>query len=412
MRLTFNGVSSTCAQSRRLWLPLKQRKNKIPARARRPVVRKHMLCDTDVENRSGATHDARAQNPGIQARSIMEMGIRPRCKHVVFRKLFHRMVQTCNVKEAAMHQLHRMFTPPPIFSPDAPRCYGMLPEVALTLWAFPSSPDAWSALVKLLVQTLQPRVYVTSETRPAQQEIFLVVNTKLLRSSPHAFDTWLTEFTEHIGMSAGHVCFQNYFDDQMLTSLIRIKKQPCAFRSGHRHIDRDFSLLFNNLSQTRRKETNVKNLTGLDFTVDNFAQMHFDNKRLWAQHARLVQEKQSWTKRRSKLAEIINGLVRVNSINVDTFKHMLEVLGELPENTHPETLRMYMAFASAQSPGEAALRNPLQRPSLIDVPPRPSTQVDDLADDSADDLADDLSEAVERDDNVSDLNLMIGLIVD
>ena len=65
-----------------------------------------MLCDTHVENESGATHGARAQVPDTQA-----PGIRPRCKHVVFRKLFHRMVQTCNVKEAAMHQLHRMFTP-------------------------------------------------------------------------------------------------------------------------------------------------------------------------------------------------------------------------------------------------------------------------------------------------------------
>jgi hypothetical protein len=395
-----------------------------------------MLCDTHVENESGATHGARAQVPDTQA-----PGIRPRCKHVVFRKLFHRMVQTCNVKEAAMHQLHRMFTPPPVFSPDAPRCYGvLLPEVALTLWAFPSSPDAWSALVKLLVQTIQPRVYVTSETRPAQQEIFLVVNTKLLRSSPRAFDTWLTEFTEHIGMSAGHVCFNDYFDEQMLSSLIRIKKQPCAFRTGHRQVDRDFSLLFNHLSQLRRKENNAKNLTGLDFTVENFAQLHFENKRSWAQHAQLVHEKRSWTRRRSKLAEIISGLVKVNAINVDTFKHMLEVLGELPENAHPETFRLYMAFAQAQNPDEAARRNPLQRPSLLDVPQHPSTQADDLAeavehDDNLSDLnpliglvlqrhslidvlqhpstqADDLAEAVEHDDNLSDLNRMIGLVVD
>jgi hypothetical protein len=133
-----------------------------------------MLCDTDVANELGATHGAPEHVPGV----------RPRCKHVVFKKLFHRMVQTCNVKEAAMQQLHTLFTPLPVFAPDAPRCYGvLLPEVALTLWAFPSSPDAWSALVKLRVQTLQARVYVTSETRPAQQEIFMVVNTKFLRRS-------------------------------------------------------------------------------------------------------------------------------------------------------------------------------------------------------------------------------------
>ncbi len=49
---------------------------------------------------------------------------------------------------------------------------------------------------------------------------------------------------------------------------------------------------------------------------------------------------------------------------------------------------------------DATTGSPIQRPSLLDVPPHPSTQADDLA------------EAVEHDDNLSDLNLMIGLVVD
>ena len=339
-----------------------------------------MLCDADVHE---------STTPGV----------RQRCKPATFTKLFHRMIQTCNVKEAAMKRLHALYTPHPHIM-DGP----VLPEVALTLWAFPPSPDAWSATVKLLVQTLRPRVYVTAETRPAQHEVFMVVCTKPLRTTPAMFEQWMNVFVEQIGMSAGHVCFGEYFGEQMLGSMLRIKRQFCAFHMMPNHFDRDFCLLFGALAQKRRHEAHVQSMTGQDFTVENFVQMHMQNVRLSTQLRQQAKDKQSWAQRRSKLTRMICALGHVNAINMDTWKELLCLVGEVPEHTTPETFRLYTAFAQAQSDAdgnangnangnahdnEVASREPLPRPSFQQIPPHADTLSRVIEQEEAGDAADD-----------------------
>jgi hypothetical protein len=298
-------------------------------------------------------------------------GVRQRCKPATFTKLFHRMIQTCNVKEAAMKRLHALYTPHQHIM-DGP----VLPEVALTLWAFPPSPDAWSATVKLLVQTLRPRVYITTETRPAQHEIFMVVCTKPLRTTPAMFELWMNVFVEQIGMSAGHVCFGEYFGEQMLGSMMRIKKRHCAFHTMPSQFDRDFCLLFGSLARKSRNEAHVHSMTGQDFTVDNFVHLHLQNIRLSTQLRQQAKDKQMWAQRRSKLTRMICALGHVNAINMDTWKELLSLVGEVPEHTTPETFRLYTEFALSQSDAdenEVARREPLPRPSLQHIPPHADT---------------------------------------
>jgi hypothetical protein len=317
-------------------------------------------------------------------------GVRRRCKQAVFTKLFHRMIQTCKVKEAAMKRLHALFTPHPHIMAGP-----VLPEVALTLWAFPPSPDAWSATVKLLVQTLRPRVYATAETRQGQQEVFMVVCTKPLRTTPDMFEQWINVFAEHIGMSAGHVCFGEYFGEQMIGSMMRIKQQFTAFHSFHtmpNPYDRDFIMLYGALAQKRRIETDARDMTGKDFTLSNFIQLHMQNIRLATQLRQQAKDKQAWAQRRSKLTRMICALGHVNAINMDTWKELLCLVGEVPEHTTPETFRLYTAFAQAQSDAdgsEVASREPLPRPSLQQTPPHADTLSRAVEQEEAGDAVDD-----------------------
>lgn len=304
----------------------------------------------------------------------------------MFTKLFHRMIQACNVKEAAMQRLHALFTPHPHVM-DRP----VIPEVALTLWAFPPSPEAWSATLKLLVHTLRPRVYITAETRPAQHEVFMVVCTKRLHTTPAMFELWMNVFVEQIGMSAGHVCFGEYFGEQMLGSMMRIKRQV-AWHKMPNHVERDFCMLFGALAQKSRHEAHARSMTGQDFSVENFAQLHFQNVRLSTQLRQQAKEKQTWAQRRSKLTRMICALGHVNAINMDTWKELLCLVGEVPEHTTPETFRLYTAFARAQSDAdgnEVASREPLPRPSLQQTPPHADTLSRAVEQEEAGDAADD-----------------------
>jgi len=306
-------------------------------------------------------------------------GVRRRCSPAMFTKLFHRVVQTCNVKEEAMQRLYALFSP----HPPTASC-PVLPEVSLTLWAFTPSLDAWNATLKLLLHTLRPRVYTTAETRPAQHEVFMVVCTKPLRTTPAMFERWMSVFVEQIGMSAGHVCFGEYFGEQMLGSMMRIKQHFTAFHSWHsmpNPYDRDFCLLYDHLAQQRRNEASARDMTGKSFTLSNFVHLHMQNARLATQLRTYTKDKQTWTQRRSKLARMICALGHVNAINVDTWKELLILVGEVPEQTTAETFRVYTAFARAQVDeyGNDVVSRPdlareaLPRPSFQQIPPHAST---------------------------------------
>jgi hypothetical protein len=105
------------------------------------------------------------------------------------------------------------------------------------------------------------------------------------------------------------------------------------------------------------------------------------NARLATQLRTYTKDKQTWTQRRSKLARMICALGHVNAINVDTWKELLILLGEVPEQTTAETFRVYTAFARAQVDEYAndvvsrpdLAREALPRPSFQQIPPHAST---------------------------------------
>lgn len=226
-------------------------------------------------------------------------GVHKQCAPVLFSRMFHRMVQTCKINEPEMQILYELFQSP-AQSVKAP----YWSEVSMTFWAFPPSEEAWKATLKLLLTTLQPRVYNTAETRHSQKEVLMVVPTSRLRTTPVRFERWIETFAENVGMSAGVVCFSEYFGEQMLTSMTRIVQGRKA--SSNPPHDKDFSLLFSTLSRQRREEKQVHSITGSRLTPENFMHFYYMNNRLKRTINELASNMNSWNLKRLELARIVD----------------------------------------------------------------------------------------------------------
>jgi hypothetical protein len=273
------------------------------------------------------------------------------------------MVQTCKINEPEMLVLYELFKSP-AQSVKAP----YWTEVSMTFWAFPPSEEAWKATLKLLLTTLQPRVYNTAETRHSQKEVLMVVPTGRLRTTPVRFERWIETFAENVGMSAGVVCFSEYFGDQMLSSMTRIAQGSKA--SSNPPHDKDFTLLFSTLSRQRREAERVHFMTGSEWTPENFMQIFYKNVRLTKANNEHARNMRSWNIKKLELARIINALGRTHTINAETQKEMLDMLGpvELSNDPSPEGVNVISAFAiMRRNGGEQA--EPLPRPSLTEIPP-------------------------------------------
>ena len=123
----------------------------------------------------------------------------------------------------------------------------------------------------------------------------------------------------------------------------------------------------------------------------NFVQMHMQNVCLLTQLRQQAKDKQTWAQRRSKLTRMICAIGHVNAINMDTWKELLCLVGEVPEHTTP-TFLLYTVFAQAQSDAdgnEVASREPLQRPSLQHTPSHADTLSRAVEQEEAGDAADD-----------------------
>jgi len=289
------------------------------------------------------------------------------CSPNAFTKLFHAMVQTCKIQEPQMLQLHKLFRKS-LKRVHAP-CWN---ELVVTFWAFPPSEEAWSVTIDLLTKTLGPRLYTGAETSHGQKEILMVVPTTRLRTYPVVLEQWMDVFADNIGMSAGVVCFSEYFGAQMFSSMMRITRGTKIFNNPSTVYDRDFSLLFSNLLAQRKTAERVLSYTGADFTPETFIALHKERTRLSQKNrelSRKMEVMQSWDKNRLELLRIVQTLNRTNVISVELSRQMLNLLTpiDLPENVSPELLNVLSAFSFVRFAGVAGEEQPLPRPSAMEV---------------------------------------------
>lgn len=289
------------------------------------------------------------------------------CSPKAFTKLFHAMVQTCKIPESQMLQLHGLFSQSlkPVHAP----CWN---ELVVTFWAFPPSEEAWSVTLDLLIKTLRPRLYTGADTNHGQKEILMVVPTNRLRSTPALLEQWMDSFADLIGMSAGVVCFGDYFGAQMLSSMMRITRGTRVFNNRTSIGDKDFSLLFSHLMTQRKTAERVLSYTGAHFTPETFIALHQDRTRLSQQNKQLsrkMEVMQSWDTNRLELLRIVQALNRTNAISMELSRQMLNLLApvKLPENTSPELLNVLSAFSFVTISGEDQ-PVALPRPSPSEIP--------------------------------------------
>jgi len=150
-----------------------------------------------------------------------DSGILKQCTRNQFYKQIQSVTAACALSADRHAKLLSLFRPTRVDAItvfDRDDC-GFADEVPFTLWAFPPSDKAWFAVLTLLRKTLRPRVYCSAETRTGQKDVFMLVQTAALNLNKHGFEAWIEDFVETIGMSAGCVCFEEYFGESMLSSL-------------------------------------------------------------------------------------------------------------------------------------------------------------------------------------------------
>jgi len=257
-----------------------------------------------------------AQSQAVQS------GIQKQCTHNEFYKHL-RSVTTVRAVSAPQHEnLRSLF----MSSPDNGGVF-VHDEVSFTLWAFTPSDKAWFAVMRLLRKTLRPRVYSSAETRIGQKDVFMLVSTAALKVSKHEFETWIENFVEAIGMSAGCVCFDEYFGESMLSSLGHIVTGKHVYgnfqyMTPHSNFPssyhRDFSTLFSRLTEQREDKQAARRITGLDNNHVNFVRLYQENQRLVDANKTRDQQDRVWQSNRIALTRIVHALQRTHAINEDT----------------------------------------------------------------------------------------------
>lgn len=249
------------------------------------------------------------------------------CNQDAFTRLFGNLARTCAIEDAQLEELSNMFVANSTLKKPIMSSW---PETAMTIWVFPQTEHAWNAIQRFLLKTLRPRVYEASETRPAQKELFMVVPLKPLMTTPEKFDKWIEKFTELIGMSAGCVCFEEYFGAQMLSSMMRVDNGKKIASNFPCQYHKDFSMLYVRLSEQQSTDSRVRKITGKDFNQTNFVQMFLQNQRLTEtvnsinfNLETVIKDAEKWRKICASVAETLKG---AHEISEDAQKEICKVI--------------------------------------------------------------------------------------
>lgn len=259
-------------------------------------------------------------------------------------------------KASTLAALKSLFCPAPL--PYKINTYSHADELCIAFWAF-GTPQQQRVLLKFMLQLLRPRIHVSSETKTAQVESLFVVNPKFLQMSADDLETWLGEFLDCLGMSAGLVRLDKYLGSAMLTCMDRIEKGSPTSLKHNMPLHPDFVHLYRLRLGMRDEQLQVKLHThGLNFTSSNMIDLFMENQRIYdimrrqnlRERAYSDEEHQGRAKNNDAM-DIIDALLLTNTINLSTHTSLQTLLTPSRENTpQPVALRrLFLAFAQAPS---------------------------------------------------------------
>ena len=298
----------------------------------------------------------------------VQSGILKQCTQKQFYKQIQSVTAACALSADRHAKLLSLFRPTRVDAItvfDRDDC-GFADEVPFTLWAFPPSDKAWFAVLTLLRKTLRPRVYCSAETRTGQKDVFMLVQTAALNLNKHGFEAWIEDFVETIGMSAGCVCFEEYFGESMLSSLARIvsgrhvygnfryscsHSKPVSARVFMRSsYQRDYSLLLSKLTKERDERVAARRITGLENNHVNYVRLFHEHRRLVDANNVLQQQLRELQMNSCELTQIVHALHRTNSINGDTKTDMLLLLNSTSREECPHQRSATVCFRRIHNP--------------------------------------------------------------
>ena len=319
-------------------------------------------------NVSGAVdlpHEKMNTQPSAPSEESDGIAVVKQCTPQVFSRHFARVAQYCALDEGAQKDILKLFTPT-----RAVPLSSAWPEIGVTFWAIPSSEEAWNAICRLLLKTLRPRIYQAAETRAAQHELFMVVPLKPLMITQTGFEVWMERFADCIGHSAGCICFSDYFGDQMIGSLIRLNAYRKTFSNFPCQYHKDFSMLYSKLASDRNQAERIRNVTGMDYTSENFVQSVLALRRSRAQENAMSEEARKWKLQCKILQEKLHNRGKGGEeVAMEDGKEASET--QCRHAGSPELSAVFAAFTmSARSSMD--VEGILPRPSLTEIPPAQS----------------------------------------
>lgn len=227
-------------------------------------------------------------------------------------------------------------------------------EICIAFWAF-GTTEQQRVLLKFMRQILHPRIYVASETRSSQIEGMFVLNPKFLQLSADALETWIAEFLDRLGMSAGIASIDKYMGRAMLTCMDRIEHGTPASLKHNMASHPDFLRLYRlRLGMRDEQQQVLLHTRGMTFSSSNMVALWMENSRIYE-----VMRVQNTRERRTEDQRITNGreamniidaLFLTNAVNLSTHSSLQQIL--TPDRRDiPQAValrRLYSAFQQSQ----------------------------------------------------------------
>ena len=146
-------------------------------------------------------------------------------------------------------------------------------DVCFSFWGFVPSEDARWKLLEFFTWSMNPRMYMTGQTRAGSMETIMVVRVDLLRIRREEFETWLESFLSSLRMSAGVHVFTRYLDEPMIACMQRILVSTKFRGNLHTEWNKDLRILYQARVRERGAQGSIMAITGMQFTSENFLRL-------------------------------------------------------------------------------------------------------------------------------------------
>ena len=233
-----------------------------------------------------------------------------------------------------------------------------MPEMAFALWGFVKDRAERNELLKMLYDTLNPRVAFAADTRQSFFECILVLDPQsipYLHVPSHQIkeikpvtavevERWLETFLDCCNISGGLCQFERYMDDTMVSCIDRIETGSCkdgCFGTIFDTNNRDFYRLYALRKSVIHSRADAQLHTGMELSVSSLVQLYtqhailqrqltdqIERERTIMTSGRRDRERMRSARRGAlEVAQILMSMNRTGSVSIEMRDHMLDLLG-------------------------------------------------------------------------------------